>query len=486
MNPDRTILLTGATGYVGGRLLTALRARGERVRCLARSPGNLRHEPGPDIEVVAGDVLDPPSLQRALAGVDIAYSLVHALAGGKDFVAEELQGARNFAIAARDAGVRRVIYLGGLIPRGETLSPHLASRRDVGAILAEHGPTTCELRASIIIGSGSLSFEMIRALVQKLPVMVTPRWTRRLAQPIAIEDVIAYLLEALDVPLSGSRVVEIGGPEAVSYTDLMRLYAEERGLRRSFLRVPLLSPRLSSYWLGAVTPLQARVGAKLVGSIRHDTVVNDPSAGELFSVRPRGVREAIRRASQREDRRIAATRWCDAISSSDAPGGWGGIRYGSRLVDSREAVVAAPPARAFAPIRAIGGGNGWYYGTWLWRLRGALDKLVGGPGLRRGRRDPDQLAPGDALDFWRVLDLEPDRLLRLRAEMKVPGRAWLQFEVRPDQSGSRIRQTAIFDPQGLSGLLYWYALWPIHQLVFAGMLRRIAARASARVSSLQG
>jgi hypothetical protein len=317
---------------------------------------------------------------------------------------------------------------------------------------------------------------MIRALVQKLPVMITPSWTRRLAQPIAIEDVIAYLLEAREIPLERSRVFEIGGPDQVSYSDLMTIFAEERGLERRLLRVPILSPRLSSYWLGLVTPLQARIGAKLIGSIRHDTIVTDRTADEVFTVRPRGVREAVHRAMLHEDRHLAATRWCDALSSSEVAGGWGGVRYGSRLVDSREAVVAAPPAAAFAPIRRIGGDNGWYYGNWLWRLRGALDKLLGGPGLRRGRRDPEQLAPGDALDFWRVRDLEPDRLLRLRAEMKVPGRAWLQFEVRPHGTGSRIRQTALFDPLGLSGLAYWYVLWPAHQLVFAGMLRRIAAR----------
>ncbi len=476
-DPAPRILLTGATGYVGGRLLATLRRDGLAVRCLVRRPDNLRAEPGPDLEVVQGDVLDAGSLGPALQGIETAYYLVHALAGGRDFVADELRGARNFAAAARAAGVRQVIYLGGLVPPGE-LSAHLASRRDVGAILREEGPPTLEFRASIIIGSGSLSFEMIRALVQKLPVMITPSWTRRRAQPIAIEDVIAYLRASLDRPQERSEVVEIGGPDQVTYSELMRIFAEQRGLRRRLLSVPLLSPRLSSYWLGLVTPLQARVGAKLVGSIRHDTVVTDPRALDLFPIRPRGVREAIRRAIEREDQRLAATRWCDALSSSQAPPRYGGVRFGSRLVDSREVVVAVPPVGAFAPIRRIGGEVGWYYGTWLWRLRGALDKLAGGPGMRRGRRDGEQLAVGDPLDFWRVRDHEPDRLLRLRAEMRLPGRAWLQFEVRPEAGGSRIRQTAIFDPRGLLGLMYWYALWPVHQFVFAGMLRRIARAAT--------
>jgi len=473
------VLLTGATGYVGGRLLAALRRQGVAVRCLVRRPHHLRGEPGPDLEVVQGDVLDADSLPPALAGIETAYYLVHALAAGSDFVAKELTGARNFARAARAAGVRRVVYLGGLVPPGE-LSAHLASRRGVGRVLRDEGPPTVELRASIIIGSGSLSFEMIRALVQKLPVMITPSWTRRLAQPIAIEDVIDYLLAARELPGAGSEILEIGGRDQVTYSDLMQIYAEQRGLRRRLLRVPLLSPRLSSYWLGLVTPLQARIGAKLVDSIRHDTVVTDPRARELLPIRPRGVREAVQRAIEREDERVAATRWCDALSSSQAPSRYGGVRLGSRLVDSREIVVTVAPERAFAPVRRIGGRTGWYYGTWLWRLRGALDKLAGGPGLRRGRRDAEDLAVGDALDFWRVRDYEPDRLLRLRAEMRLPGRAWLQFEVRPEgNAGSRIRQTAIFDPRGLSGLLYWYALWPVHQLVFAGMLRRIGRLAGA-------
>jgi uncharacterized protein YbjT (DUF2867 family) len=477
-----TILLTGATGYVGGRLLTALEQRGHDVRCLARRPDNLRRSPQSRHEVVQGDVLDADTLPPALAGIETAYYLVHALAGGRDFVQDELQGARNFARAAREAGVHRIVYLGGLVPAGEHLSAHLASRTEVGRILREEGPPTCELRASIVIGSGSLSFEMIRALVQRLPVMITPSWTRHRAQPIAIEDVIAYLLAAREVPLDASQVVEIGGPDQVSYADLMRIYAEECGLRRPMLPVPVLSPRLSSYWLAFITPLQARVGAKLIGSIRHDTVVDNPGPARAFGVEPRGVREAVRRAIQREDQRLAATRWTDALSSSETNRGFGGVRYGSRLLDSREIAVNVPPDRAFAPIQRIGGDQGWYYGQWLWRIRGALDKIAGGPGLRRGRRDPEHVAPGDALDFWRVRSVEPGRLLRLRAEMRLPGRAWLQFEVEPDGGGSRIRQTAIFDPHGLTGLIYWYALWPVHQFVFGGMLRRIGAAAMARGS----
>lgn len=477
VDPPR-ILLTGATGYVGGRLLHALEQENLTVRCLVRRPDNLRAAAAPGREVVAGDVLSAETLAPALQGIDTAYYLVHALAGGRDFVQDELRGARNFAHAARAAGVKRVIYLGGLVPADEALSAHLASRSEVGRILRDEGPPCCELRASIVIGSGSLSFEMIRALVQKLPIMITPSWTRSLAQPIAIEDVIAYLLAARRCALAGSRIVEIGGPEQVTYADLMGIYASERGLRRPMLPVPVLSPRLSSYWLALFTPMQARIGAKLIDSIRHDTVVTDPGPAADFPVQPRGVREAVRRAIEHEDQHLAATRWTDALSSSQVRrAGYGGVRYGSRLVDSREIRVPVSTDRAFTPIRRIGGQTGWYSGQWLWRLRGLLDQLAGGPGLRRGRRDPEQLAPGDAVDFWRVRQVEPDRLLRLRAEMRVPGRAWLQFEVEPDADGCRIRQTAIFDPRGSLGLIYWYSLWPFHQFVFGGMLQEIGRRA---------
>lgn len=482
MTDRPTVLVTGATGYVGGRLLRALEARDQAVRCLVRHPANLRAESDPQREVVAGDVLDPASLAAAMSGIHTAYYLVHALAAGRDFVDEELAGARNFARAARQAGVRRVVYLGGLAPPHDELSDHLASRRDVGRILREEGPPTCELRASIIIGSGSLSFEMIRALVQKLPVMVMPRWTRCLAQPMAIEDVIESLVAADRIELPASQVMEIGGPDQVSYADLMRVFAEERGLTRRMLPVPLLSPRLSSYWLGLVTPLQARIGAKLIGSIRHDTVVNDPGPARALGVEARGVRQAIRRAIDREDQRFAATRWSDALASSSVTHGYGGARFGSRLVDSREVTVAATPEQAFAVVEGIGGDRGWYHADWLWRVRGMLDVIAGGPGLRRGRRDPDHLSAGDALDFWRVRRVERPHLLRLRAEMKVPGRAWLQFEVEPAPGGSSIRQTAVFDPLGALGLAYWYVLWPVHQDVFGGMLRAIARRAESALT----
>ncbi|MCK6459052.1 MAG: SDR family oxidoreductase, partial [Planctomycetes bacterium] len=462
---------------VGGRLVPALAARGHAVRCIARRPEYVRPRVGPSVEVVRGDVLDPASLGPALAGIDAAFYLVHSMGSKRGFEEKERAGARNFGEAARAAGVSRIVYLGGL-GHGDALSPHLASRQETGRMLAEALVPVVELRASVILGSGSLSFELIRALVEKLPVMVTPSWVRRRAQPIGIEDTLEYLVRALDVRAEGHVVYEIGGAEEATYLDLMREYARQRGLRRLFLPVPLLTPRLSSLWLGLVTPLQARVGRKLIDSIRHDTVVRDRRALKDFAIRPKGFRDAMARALANEDEEVAATRWSDALSTLE-PQHWGSATFGSRLVDSRSVVVDVPPARAFAPIRRIGGRNGWYYGAWMWKLRGFLDRLAGGAGLRRGRRHPEELRDGDVLDFWRVERVEDARLLRLAAEMRLPGRAWLQFEVEAVPGGSRITQTALFDPRGLSGRLYWWLLQPAHRLVFGGMLREIARRAGA-------
>lgn len=476
------VLLTGATGYVGGRLLLTLEQHGYRVRCLARRPAVLARRVGPRTEVVAGDLLDRPSLDAALRGVDAAYYLVHSMGSSGSFEAADREAAGNFAQAAKSAGVRRIIYLGGLGSRDEVLSPHLRSRHEVGRILADSGVPVLEFRASIIIGSGSLSFEMIRSLVERLPFMVAPKWVKVPAQPIAIDDVLSYLVAALELPLHESRVYEIGGAEQLSYADLMRAYARQRGIRMRMLPVPVLTPYLSSLWLGLVTPLYARIGRKLIESIIHSTVVQDPAALEVFPIRPMGVEEALRRAIAKDENEFATTRWCDALSSGGPQPTWGGVEFGSRLVDSRTLRVATTAANAFAPIMAIGGDNGWYAWNWLWRLRGALDLCVGGVGMRRGRRSATNLFVGDTIDFWRVETLEPNRL-RLAAEMKLPGRAWLEFEVTADGSTSTIRQTAIFDPVGLLGRAYWYALYPLHQLVFGGMLRAIAQEALRRQRS---
>ncbi len=477
------ILLTGATGYIGGRLLPALLEKGYAVRCLARRPEPLQAQANGRFEVVAADLTHPASLGPALTGVGTAFYLIHSMGSEGGFAQQDRQAATNFAQAARAARVRRIIYLGGL-GGDEHLSPHLASRQEVGQILRESGVPTIEFRASIIIGSGSLSFEMVRALVTRLPIMTTPKWVRSLAQPIAVEDVLAYCLAAIELPGHRSMVYEIGGPDRVSYADLMREYGRQVGLRRLIIPVPVLSPGLSSLWLGLVTPLYARVGRKLIESVKHDTVVKDDRALRDFAITPRSLRDAIARALANEDQAYAQTRWSDALSAAGTPTNWGGVRFGRRLIDRRRIRVHVPPAAAFAPLERIGGQTGWYYANWLWQLRALMDLLCGGVGMRRGRPHPEKLQVGDALDFWRVEAIDPPGLLRLRAEMKLPGRAWLQFEVEPAEhsQGAWITQTALFDPVGLLGPLYWYMVWPLHQWVFAGMLREIA-RASARLNA---
>lgn len=475
---EKKILLTGSTGYVGGRLLPLLIANGHNIRCLTRREASRPILETLGVEVAVGNALDFDSLVKSLEGIHTAYYFIHSMGSSDDFEIVDRRAAENFAKACTQQNVKRIIYLGGLGRQDEDLSKHLRSRQEIGGILRSAESQVVELQASIIIGSGSLSFEMIRALVERLPIMICPRWVRVLAQPIAIEDVLAYLLQALDQPVAESVQYEIGGPEVVSYNGLMKRYAVKRGLTRFMIPVPLLSPYLSSLWLGLVTPLYSHVGRKLVDSLRNETLVNDSTALQSFSVVPRSIDEAIDRALVYEDQSFAETRWSDAFSAGGEQKSWGGVRFGSRLVDSRTRTVQLSAEDAFTPIRQIGGERGWYYGTWLWQIRGFLDILAGGVGVRRGRRDPDDVRVGDTLDFWRVEEIVPDRLLRLAAEMKVPGRAWLEFEVVENSKGeSTVRQTAIFDPVGLTGIVYWYSLFPVHEFVFRGMLRNICKAA---------
>lgn len=473
------ILLTGASGYVGGRLLPELEAREVRLRCLARRPEFLRPKVADSTEVVKGDVLEPESLQKALEDVDVAYYLIHSMGAGGSFEEKDREGAQNFARAAAEAGVKRIVYLGGLGQTEEELSPHLRSRHEVGEILRQSGATVVEFRASIVIGSGSLSFEMIRSLVERLPFMIMPKWVSELAQPIAIEDLIEYLVTGLDVDVNESTNFEIGGADQVSYGDIMHLYARVRNMRILAIPVPFLTPYLSSLWLGLVTPLYARIGRKLIESIAHSTVVRDSKALIAFDIVPMGIEPAIRRALENEDLEYAKTRWSDALSSSGDRLKGSTSSFKARLVDSRTVTVSTSPEKAFNPIARIGGETGWYAWTWLWRVRGFVDLLIGGIGTRRGRPSPDSLRVGDTLDFWRVEIYEPNERLRLAAEMKLPGRAWLEFEVSGKNDSSTIRQTASFDPVGIFGRVYWYSLIPLHQLVFGGMLKGIARAATS-------
>lgn len=481
---DPTILVTGASGYIGGRLVRWLAGQDVHVRAMGRRPDVLADRFEGAIEVVFGDVMEPESLSTALAGVHTAYYLIHALDVAGDFESLETRGATNFATAAREAGVSRIIYLGGLSEGAAPESRHMRSRHAVGEILRESGVDTIEFQASVVIGAGSLSFEMVRSLVQRLPVMIAPRWVQVEAQPIAVDDVLAYLDEARTIALDGNRTYEIGGADVLSYRDLMLEYAASQGLHRFIINVPFLTPWLSSLWLTLVTPLLARVGRKLIESICVASVVRDSRALADFTVRPMGIQDAIAAADREEAEEIVSSHWTDSLSASGAPRLWGGVHLGSRIVDERTARTDAPAEAAFGPIQRIGGATGWYYADWLWKLRGFIDKLLGGVGSDRGRRHPVQLHVGDTLDWWRVEAIEPPKTLVLIAEMKLPGRAWLRFDVEPEEdgNGSTIRQTAIFDPQGVAGLVYWYALYPLHELIFAGMCRNIA-RASERTEA---
>jgi len=478
------ILVTGATGYIGGRLAPRLLERGYRVRCLVRDADRLRGIAWAEAaEVVEGDVLDPETLPAAMEGVHAAYYLIHSMGAGAGYGERDRRAATNFAEAARAAGVRRVLYLGGIAPMGDEVSVHLRSRLETGEALRAHGPPLTEFRAAVIVGSGSLSFELVRHLTERVPVMISPRWVRTRTQPIAIRDVLCYLIDALDLPETEGRVIEIGGPEVLTYGEMFRGYARVRGLRRLVVPVPLLTPRLSSLWAGLVTPVSSAIARPLIAGLKSEVVVTDRSGMALFDVDPIPYEAAVRLALGRFREGHVETAWHGALGR-DTTGELQAEAEGL-ILDRRQRTVRASPESVLAIARSIGGETGWLYANPLWRLRGLLDAAVGGPGLRRGRRHTADLRPGEALDFWRVEAVEP-HLLRLRAEMKLPGRAWLEFcaePVPPDADGTpraRITQTAYFEPKGLLGLAYWYALVPVHPAIFRGMLRELGRRAEQR------
>ncbi|MCY4112449.1 MAG: DUF2867 domain-containing protein [Chloroflexi bacterium] len=477
----QTILVTGATGYIGGRLVPRLVGSGRRVRVLVRSRSPVAARAWQSqVEVAVGDVLDAQALSEALAGVDTAYYLVHSMSSGADFHERDMQAARAFGRAAKAAGVNRIIYLGGLGDPASKLSRHLRSRQSTGQALRESGVPVTEFRAAVIVGAGSISFEMIRYLVERLPVMICPKWIYSHIQPIAVDDLLVYLVSALDAPESQGQIVEIGGKDVVTYRGMMLGYARARGLRRLLVPVPVLTPRLSAYWVHWITPIHAGISSALIEGLHNDVVVTNDSARELFpDVDPMDYSGAIARVVDDLDAGRIDTSWSDALGAPawrEQPVGLES-RHGM-IIERRRMRVSAPAQEVYRVFTGIGGGRGWYFATWTWRLRGALDRMLGGVGLRRGRRHPDHLRIGDALDFWRVEDLQADRSVRLRAEMKLPGRAWLQFEAREAGDGtSHLEQTAAFIPKGLPGLAYWYGLYPLHRWIFGGLIRAIARRA---------
>ena len=467
------VLVTGATGYIGGRLIPHLLAAGHRVRVLVRDESRIAGRPWlQSVEVAVGNILDRDAMERALAGVDQAYYLVHSMMTAQ-FQALDRRAAETF-VAAAPSSLRKVIYLGGLVPQGEKRSAHLRSRAEVGAILRASLPAL-EFRAGPIIGSGSASFEMLRYLTERLPAMIAPRWIENLVQPIAIRDVIDYLVKASTSDALG--VVEIGA-DRLSFRQMMQTYAAVRGLTRRIFAVPVLAPRVAGLWVGLVTPIPNRLAVPLIEGIVEPVVANTDRARSLFpDIEPLSCRDAVVAALQPDNE--IETRWSGALH--DTPAYELSDREGT-MQEVRSLEVHASPAQIFAAFTSLGGESGWRVWNFAWRVRGSLDRLVGGPGLRRGRRDRQRLLVGEALDFWRVEAIQADRMLRLRAEMKVPGEAWLQWEVVEEGRCSRLVQTAVFAPRGLFGALYWYALYPLHALIFSDLARAIAAEAEANTA----
>ena len=486
-----TVLVTGATGYIGGRLVPRLLAEGHRVRAMTRDAARLRDVPwAGEVEVVQADALEAGSLTGAMAGVDVAYYLIPSTDAGGGGEHTDRRAATAFAAAAREAGVRRIVHLGALLPRGEELSPHLASRHEVGRVLLDSGVPTAVLQAAVVIGSGSASFEVLRHLTERLPAMITPRWVNTRVQPIAVRDVLRYLVGAATLPEQVSRRFDIGGPDVLTYVEMMQRYARVAGLRRRVIvPVPLLTPRLSGHWINLVTPVPGALAGPLVRSLVDEVVCAERDLAEHLPDPPEGLLgfdDAVLLALTRVRELAVETRW----SSASWPGApsdslptdpaWAG---GSLYVDERRRTVQARPEDLWTVLEGIGGDNGWYSFPLAWAVRGLLDRLVGGVGLRRGRRDPRHLYVGESLDWWRVEELEPGRLLRLRAEMKLPGLAWLELGVEEHEGRTVFSQRALFHPRGLAGHAYWRSVAPFHGIVFGGMTRNITDKAERMTAS---
>jgi len=472
-------LVFGASGYIGTHLVPALREAGRRVRATARNLEVLEARAWPGVECVAADALTPATLARALEGVDTAYYLVHSMAAGRGFGALDREAATNFGEAAARAGVRRIVYLGGLLPR-RPRSEHLRSRAETGDVLRASGVPVTELRAGMIIGPGSAAYEVIRDLVNHLPVMITPSWVRSRSTPIALDDLLEYLLAVGELDEAGGRTFDVAGPDTVTYEEIMRCYGRQQGRQPRILPVPWLSPKLSSYWLRLVTSVPVGVARALVEGLEHDLVADDAEIRRLVPRRLLGLEAAIRAAREADLRHDLAARWVEgSIACRNYRPEYG--FYAKRA--SASAAGDVPAERLFAEVCRIGGDEGWFYANGLWWLRRAGDWLAGGPSFRRRRRHPERLRVGDVVDSWRVIGLEPQQRLTLMMEMTGPGAGVLEFVVRPaDDGGASVTATAYWHPAGVAGLLYWYALVPAHLFIFTGLTRALVRRASRRAA----
>ncbi len=481
------ILVTGATGYIGGRLVPCLLENNYQVRVMTR---DARHMQGRSwlrsVEVMEADVLKPETLEAALEGIDMAYYLVHNMSDHEDFSDRDSRAAQNFAEVAQKQGVNRIIYLGGLGQEDQDLSEHLESRHQVGQLLGSAGVPVTEFRAAVVVGSGSSSFEMVRYLTERLPMMIAPEWVYTRTQPISIRDVLNYLVAALETPESTGEVIEIGGADVIAYKEMIMTYADKRDLNRYMLRVPFFTPRLSSYWVHLFTPVPHTLVRPLVESLRHEMVVTNDRARQIFpEIEPVGYDTAVDRALDALQADQVETTWTDSMASTwEEEEPYTFVDERGMLIERRKRTVQASPEKIYRAFTQLGGENGWLYLNWLWRLRGRIDRWLGGPGYRRGRRSPDSLRVGDTLDFWRVEAIKPDRMMRLRAEMKTGGRAWLQYNVEPQENGqSKLVQTAYFAPHGLTGNLYWVAMFIPHLFIFDGMIDKIVAEAEDKPHS---
>jgi uncharacterized protein YbjT (DUF2867 family) len=482
-------LVTGVTGYIGGRLVPELLNRGYRVRVLSRDTDRLQGRPWIDeVELVQADVLEPETLPAALQDIDVAYYLIHSMSGkgSSEFHNRDIQAAQNFRKTANQQNVGRIIYLGGLGDPDDQLSEHLASRQKTGSILRESEVSVTEFRAAIVVGSGSKSFEMVRYLTERVPMMICPSWVYSKVQPIAIRNVLQYLVSAIRKPETRDKIIEIGGSSVITYADMMKIYADVNALKRILIPVPVLSPTLSSHWVHWMTPIPASLARPLIEGLKNDVIVQSDKAQKLFpEISPLSYKRAVELAMARIDTDDVETTWNDALISSKGDEEPVILKTKEGLnIERRIRMVNTSSHQVYETFSSLGGEKGWPVFQWAWKLRGILDRLVGGVGFRRGRRHPTELRVGDALDFWRVEAIKQGELLRLRAEMKVPGKAWLEFQAtEQDAQTTKLVQTAYFAPKGLFGLLYWYSLYPLHSLIFSRMIEKLVQQAENNNSS---